>query len=487
MKQALHIFRKDARRFAYQICALAALTYMWAWANIAESRGDLPANRYAGFASVVLIVGWWYLVSLLVHDEPLTGDRQFWITRPYSRGSLAAAKLLFVLAFFNAPLLLAGFAILAAAGYQPLAYLPNFLWMQLTLTATVVLPPAAVAALTRTLVQFVIAILGLFAGLLFLSAIAGTGMRGTLYQSTELAWTAGILLPLLCSAPALLVLVLQLRARNRLVSAGAGIALIVLMQYTGGLSRQLGTAVQSRLFGQNGAASVTGVLVVLNMGGIQPDPKHPDPDGVTLAVPLRVVNIPAGETAAPEIVELTLETPAGRRWSSGWIAAASTEADGLQVDPSPDGAFTWRQRVVVDPAFWQQARSGPLTVRGDVYAMLFGRSSVRLQDDGVTRVPGEGRCSLSFQQSFQLVNCLAPFHRPFTRAENQPGGAPVQIARLPTHLLSIWDSPLPADFGMNPLSANMASGNEAGILFLRYDPRAYIRRSFSAANIRPHL
>ena len=127
------------------------------------------------------------------------------------------------------------------------------------------------------------------------------------------------------------------------------------------------------------------------------------------------VNIPAGETAAPEIVELTLETPAGRRWSSGWIAAASTEADVLQVDPSPDGAFTWRQRVVVDPAFWQQARSGPLTVRGDVYAMLFGRSSVRLQDDGVTRVPGDGRCSLSFQQSFQLVNCLAPFHRPFTR------------------------------------------------------------------------
>src|ERR1017187_10105377 len=49
MKQALHIFRKDARRFAYQICALAALTYMWAWTNIAASRADLPANRYAGF------------------------------------------------------------------------------------------------------------------------------------------------------------------------------------------------------------------------------------------------------------------------------------------------------------------------------------------------------------------------------------------------------------------------------------------------------
>lgn len=481
MRQALHIFRKDARRFAYQICALAALTYMWAWANIPASRADLPANRYAAFAGAVLIVGWWYLISLLVHDEPLTGDRQFWITRPYSRGSLVAAKLLFVLAFFNAPLLLAGFAILAAAGYQPLAYVPNFLWMQLTLTATAVLPPAAVAALTRTLVQFVLAILSLFAGLLFLSAIAGTGMRGTVYQSNGLVWAAGVLLPLLCSAPALLVLVLQVRTRNRLVSAGAGISLIVLMLYTdSGLSRQLGTTVQSRLFGQSGATSVAGVL---SAGGIQPDPKHPDPDGVTLAVPLRVVNIPAGETAAPDLVKLTLETPAGRRWSSGWIAAASTEADVFQVDPSPDGAFTWRQRVVVDRAFWQQARSGPLTLRGDVYAMLFGRSGVRLPDNGLTRVPGDGRCSVSFRPTFQLVNCFAPFHRPFTKVENQPGPVPVQAACLPTRLLSIWDSPLPADFGMNPLSANMASGNEAGILFLRYDPRAYIRRSFTAANV----
>lgn len=50
----------------------------------------------------------------------------------------------------------------------------------------------------------------------------------------------------------------------------------------------------------------------------------------------------------------------------------------------------------------------------------------------------------------------------------------MQIVRLPTHLLSIWDSP--ADFGMNPLSANMAPAtNEAEILYLRYDPRAYIR------------
>jgi len=85
----LHIFRKDARRFAYQIYALIILTLVWAWINIAQKRGDIPVNHYAGFAAAVLIMGWWYLVSLLIHEEPMDGDRQFWITRPYSRRSLA--------------------------------------------------------------------------------------------------------------------------------------------------------------------------------------------------------------------------------------------------------------------------------------------------------------------------------------------------------------------------------------------------------------
>ena len=49
MKQAFHIFRKDARRFAYQIGALAALTCMWAWSNIAAGRaGSAMAAASAG-------------------------------------------------------------------------------------------------------------------------------------------------------------------------------------------------------------------------------------------------------------------------------------------------------------------------------------------------------------------------------------------------------------------------------------------------------
>ena len=59
MKQALHIFRKDARRFALQICALAAATAVWAWANISGSRGLANSNS-ATLAGVVQRVqaGW---------------------------------------------------------------------------------------------------------------------------------------------------------------------------------------------------------------------------------------------------------------------------------------------------------------------------------------------------------------------------------------------------------------------------------------------
>jgi hypothetical protein len=274
--------------------------------------------------------------------------------------------------------------------------------------------------------------------------------------------------------------------RNRLISAGVGIALIVLMLYTNeGVSRRFGAAVQSRLFGQSGGASVE---VIVDATGIRPDAKQLEPDAVTLGVPLRVVNIPAAETAAPEIVDLTFETPAGQRWSSGWIAAASNDPGIVQVDPSPDHDFPWRQRVVVDRAFWQRAAAGPLTVRGEVYLMLFGRRSVRLRQDGVTPVLGDGRCSLSLPNpGAWLVDCFAPFHRPFSQNETVPEMTAAGAGHSPVRLLSIWDSPLPADFGMNPISRSVTAGaaNDAEIFFLRYDPRAYIHRSFSGATWRP--
>ena len=42
---------------------------------------------------------WLVLISRVVHDEGLVGDRQFWITRPYPWQILLTAKLAFIFAF----------------------------------------------------------------------------------------------------------------------------------------------------------------------------------------------------------------------------------------------------------------------------------------------------------------------------------------------------------------------------------------------------
>jgi hypothetical protein len=228
------------------------------------------------------------------------------------------------------------------------------------------------------------------------------------------------------------------------------------------------------------------VASVLDVAGIQPDTKQPEPGGVALAIPVRVVNIPALETAAPEIVELTFETPAGRRWSSGWMAAASVDKV-FQEDPAPDRTFAWRQRVVVNRDFWQAPRSGRVTIRGAVYVKIFGRRDVRLKDDGVTPVPGDGRCFVSCMSSpiptiRRIVQCIAPFHMPATEMDPPLGTLTAKSDLQPASLMSIWDSPLPADFGMNPLSFQPFFPDSR-----RYSTcvtsRAYIRRTFEAPNV----
>jgi hypothetical protein len=396
MIQALHIFRKDVRRFAYEIGVLVALTALWAWSHSTDF-GNLPHTmRFADIANVLLPLSWWYVISQLIHEEPLTGDRQFWITRPYSRVSLVTAKALFVLCFINLPLLLGGFAILGVAGYQPLRYLPNFVWMQLTFTAAVLLLPAALASLTRTLVQFVLTALGLIAGFQMLGLIFAS--VAPTYQSRGLAWTDGIRMLLLACVPALVVILLQFRNRNRFITAGVALVLVIsIMVPYGGLDWRLGAATQTRMFGERGTESVTVGVGTPRMAG-----NHSG----TLDIPFRIVQIPHAETAAPELIELEFEASGGRHWSSGWIPVASSEASVFQTDPSPDGAFTWKQHVVVDHAFWQDAHSGPVTIRGAVYIMLNSRHSIRLHDQGVTAIPGDGHCTVD---DGLTATCRAPF------------------------------------------------------------------------------
>jgi len=164
MRQALHIFKKDVRHLwlelAVAITVVAAFGFTGA--RRASWLADPVTNRTAAWTMVLILLplSWWTLIARVIHGETLPGDRQFWITRPYSWKSLLGAKALFILAFINLPMFLADIAIVRAYGLHPLgAELPGLLWSQVLLTIVFVLPVAALSALTGGFVQLILAIL----------------------------------------------------------------------------------------------------------------------------------------------------------------------------------------------------------------------------------------------------------------------------------------------------------------------------------------
>ena len=97
MRQALHIFRKDVRYLWIEIAAvlLATALFMFTDARSAWNwRSPLPRTVAAFLVNFLLPFAWWTVIVRAVHAETLTGDRQFWPTRPYSWRSLLAAKAL---------------------------------------------------------------------------------------------------------------------------------------------------------------------------------------------------------------------------------------------------------------------------------------------------------------------------------------------------------------------------------------------------------
>jgi len=165
MRLALHIFRKDTRRFWWEITVTLGLLVALAYMD-AHRIGFIPGPM-EGWLNMLLPAAWAYLVGLVIHGEALVGDRQFWITRPYPWLALLMAKALFLLAFIQVSSFAADAAILAARGFQPMHYLPELLLKQLVLAVALTLPAVALATVTRNLPQFVfaavvIAVLGLF-------------------------------------------------------------------------------------------------------------------------------------------------------------------------------------------------------------------------------------------------------------------------------------------------------------------------------------
>jgi hypothetical protein len=195
----LHILRKDMRRQRWEIALFLAVTAVWAFRT--AHPGPMAAySQFNSYPPILFFALWGFITIRAVQGETLVGDREFWQTRPYRWWQLMAAKAGLLALTLSLPFLLMQTYLITARGI-PLAAteVPGLLWMQLFFAATITLPVAALAAITESLVQWVLSVFGLALMALVISWLPWRNLHPTLSASEANATLAGfaICVPLL--------------------------------------------------------------------------------------------------------------------------------------------------------------------------------------------------------------------------------------------------------------------------------------------------
>ncbi len=174
LPQPLHIFRKDLTHLWPETLVTLVLFAAFAWSAPASySPSDFAPflGLLSGFLHLLMPIAWLVVISRLIHDEPLVGDRQFWTSRPYHWAKLLAAKLLYLLVFLYLPFFLMQAYLLKHAGLYPTTAIPALLHNLLLLTVIIVVPLTAIAAVTSTFARLLLSVLGGVIYLLILIAL----------------------------------------------------------------------------------------------------------------------------------------------------------------------------------------------------------------------------------------------------------------------------------------------------------------------------
>src|SRR5215472_192718 len=410
MLHTLHIFKKDSRHLWKEILVvttmIAAFAYLDARSRPIFTAYALPIDRLDAIFHLLLPLAWWYLIAAVVHEEPIPGDRQFWLTRPYRRGSLLAAKVLLVLVFLNLPMLLADCAILAAHGFQAWSYLPGLLVRQLLLLLVWFLPFVALATVTENLKQFLL-LLAMIPVLYFIFTFVGRLPVFYLY------WGRGEWIPISAMIVVVVVgtfLILRIQYLHRWTTLARGIAICAVplaLMVPSFFPRPTAYAAQLALTrGQAMPPSVVLGLDLSRRGGQDRNNLVTDgePGAVELDFPLRATGIPQDLDLVADHLAVKVRTPEGNSLSTAGRSLMFSDRHGQ----------LWMKTHVDERAF-QKLRGTRVTVRTSAYLTLLGNSGATLIPAGAksVEVPGIGRCSFLHDYTNEWVLfCQAPFRQP---------------------------------------------------------------------------
>jgi hypothetical protein len=403
MKQVLHIFKKDFRHCWRECAASIVLLVVYAWNDVhtwGPSRSIAFTLIGSGLLSVgpvlLLVFSWWFLTTRAVQDESLVGDRQFWVTRPYDWKQLLISKVLFVVVFVNLPLFVAQIILLRIADLPVLPSIYGLLYVQLILSLALLIPVAALATVTPTVVQMVLAVLAVILCLIGLAAL------GSVIPSSSVGEGSDFLQGLIVIVMALTVIVWQYARRKVavarwMIAATVSIVglLVIATPYRTMIEREYPTLEAGRQ-----------PPLRLELRPVQ-TPVTRDDSGdwntVDILIPMNVSGMAAGSFVVLNGLETTIEAP-GVQWRSGWV--------GYYESLFPDQDRT-ELRFTVKRALYDQIKTLPAHTRFSLAFTVFHERGAHpfVIPSGHFDLPGFGLCAVSLNYSYS-ISCRSALHGP---------------------------------------------------------------------------
>ena len=398
MRLILHIFRKDAIRLWPQASIFLALLALNGWAYLRYAPYDPP--QPLSFLPLFLPIACSVLLIALVHEEGLVGDRQYWLSRPFPRRQLMGAKILFALVFINLPLFVYQAAIVIAAGLPLPQNWMNLVSLQLFFTAVDILPVAALAAVTRNMVQTILAALITVAAIVALSSLEWSH---NVSRADGMSWIDATLGGAIFVAMSLPVLFLQYSRRAttpaRAILAGAVVLIVLISSPPFGLK----WAIQMRL--SPGQVEPPAVRIYWNPAGGQvplPRDRTMIDDLVQIEIPIRIDDLPAGALVVVQAIQPIAEAASGATWHPGWIRGA--------IHDMPDGGKF--ESISMDREFFERVKDTPIRLYGVMDLTVL--ATVQTPPFPVAHrveFPGIGTCASYPGLSFISCNSMLPSAR----------------------------------------------------------------------------
>jgi hypothetical protein len=400
MKQALHIFAKDARHFWPEISISVVITAVFAWIypNYWKAQIDPSAMEIRNLqqlASLILLLvplSWWVLITRVVHGETLVGDKQWWVTKPYAWPQLLGAKLMFVAAFVLLPLFVAQCVLLEEGGFRWFEYLPGLGFNLVLAAGIVLLPLLALATVTSGFGKLVLTLLGLLAAFIVLLVIAA---RDRLSLPIVLVFSGAAIL-------------LQYARRMALQSRLLLVSAVVLLTVAGTLCSAPGLVAMA--YPVHSGSRQYQVAYDKTTRYSPPDPTNSR--HVMFTIPLAVSGIADGDAIGVNAVRVTFESADGQRWASSWEPMFNIFLRGDAINGTKTGL-----PIHTDRRFFEHAQKQAMNVHLElaITELKAGEDRTFVLRRGEFEVPDVGICApMRTSDGFRTagITCRSPMREP---------------------------------------------------------------------------